>query len=184
MNLYESFSNLKDPRRAEGLRTSIEQIFCMVTLSYLCGYTGYRPVAKFSKIHEELFTEELGLKHGTPSHVTFRDVLMRVEEEELIKSFNLWAGNYAPLEVGDWVSGDGKALGSTVTDAQGKNQDFQAVVSIFCHGTELVRLVEQYRNAKESEIVVVRGLLDHLKGKGLIIRLDALHTQKKRLSKL
>ena len=142
MTLYETFSNLTDPRRAEGTRTSVEQIFCIVTLSYLCGYTGYRPVAKFSKVHEVLFTEELGLKHGSPSHVTFRDVMKRIDETELITSFNSWASNYVPLEAGDWVSGDGKALGSTVTDAQGKNQDFQAVVSMFCQGTELVRLIE------------------------------------------
>lgn len=181
MNLYEAFSNLKDPRRREGIRTTVEQIFCMVTLSYMCGYTGYRSIAKFSKIHKELFTEELGLKHPPPSHVTFRNVLMRIEEEELIKAFNSWASGYVTLERGDWLSGDGKALGSTVVDAQSKSQDFQAVVSMFCQGTELVALVDQYRNAKESEIVVVRGLLRYLKDKGLVVRLDALHTQKKRL---
>jgi len=178
MTLLEAFEGIKDPRRAEGRRTSLSQIFSMVVISNLCGYLGYRPVTNFCKAHEVVMIEELGLKHGVPSHVTFRDLLQRTDSNQLIKRFNAWAASYVPLEAGEWISGDGKALGSTVQNTFNNRQDFQAVVSMFCQERGLVHLIGQYRNAKSSEIEVVQALLFHLKDAGAAIRLDALHTQK------
>lgn len=182
MTIIEAFDMIQDPRRAEGKRTSLGQIFSMVVISNLCGYLGYRPVSNFCKSQKEVFTEALGLKHEIPSHVTFRDVLQRTDQAALISCFNTWCATYVALNEGDWVSGDGKALSSTVTHAHDSAQDFQSVVSFFCQESGLVRLIETYRNAKKGEREVVIGLLGHLQGMGLIIRLDALHTQKKRLT--
>jgi hypothetical protein len=178
MTLIESFSQLTDPRRPQGMRTSIEQIFSMVVISNLCGYFGFRPVHNFSKVHSELFKKELGLKHKIPSHVTFRELMIRIDQDELIKCFNNWSSHYVPVEEGDWISGDGKALASTVSNAHNSKQDYQAIVSMFCHRSGLVRLIGEYRNAKKGEREIVISLLEHLRGMGLIIRLDALHTQK------
>ena len=75
-------------------------------------------------------------------------------------------------------SGDGKALGSTVKNAQAKNQEFEAIVSIFCQKSGLVYSLERYENNKESEINVIRFLIKELKGMGVTLYLDALHTQK------
>jgi hypothetical protein len=179
MTLIEAFLTVKDPRRAEGCRTSLEQIFSMVIISYLCGYTGYRPVATFSKSYEDLFTEELGLKHPVPSYVTFRDVLMRTNEKELINAFNNWASSYVPVEPGDCVSGDGKSLRSTLVSYDNNDQDFQSVVSLFCQNSGLVAKIATFRNKKKSEIDVALEVLNLLKTSNLFIRLDALHTQKK-----
>lgn len=180
MTLIEAFDQVVDPRRGQGLRVTLGQVFSMVVISNLCGHLGYRPVHTFSQAHRDLFIAELGLRHGIPSHVTFRDVLMRTDQGELIAAFNGWAKCYSPVSQGDWVSADGKALGSTLTDAFSRKQDFQAVVSFFCQQSGLVRLIGEYRNAKKSEAEVVRSLLEHLRDSGAIIRLDALHTQKKR----
>ncbi len=178
MTLLEAFNNLSDVRRSKGRRNSLGQIFSMVVMSNLCGYLGYRPVSKFCKAHESIMIDVLGLKHGVPSHVTFRDVLQRTDSQQLIEHFNFWASSYVPLQAGDWVSGDGKALGSTVTNMHDKGQDFQAVVSMFCQQSGLVRVIGEYRNAKKSEVEVLRNLLQHLKDAGAVIRTDALHTQK------
>ena len=150
----------------------------MVVISNLCGYVGYRPVAMFSQALEELFVEALQLRHGVPSHVTFREVLQRTDHRQLIDCFNKWAGTYAPVEAGNWLSGDGKALGSTLENMHNSKQDFQVVVSFFSQQSGLVHLIDQFRNAEKSEIEVVRNLLEHLQGAGALIRLDALHTKK------
>lgn len=178
MTLIEAFNGLADPRRAEGRRSSLGQIFSMVVVSNLCGYLGYRPVAKFCKANESVMVDALGLKHGVPSHVTFRDLLQRTDSKKLIEQFNAWSAFYVPLEAGDWISGDGKALGSTIENMHDSGQDFQAVVSMFCQQRGLVRVIGEYRNAKKSEVEVLRNLLQHLKDAGAIIRTDALHTQK------
>ena len=179
MSLMSCFESIKDPRRAQGLRTSLPQIFSMVVVSYLCGYCGYRKVALFCKSNTEVFTDLLGLKHPVPSHVTFREVLHRIDEKEIIQGFNTWAASFVCLESGDWVSGDGKSLNSTVMNYDNKAQDFQSIVSLFCLKTGLVAKIETFRNKKESEIEIVLGLIKELETKGLILRFDALHSQKK-----
>ncbi len=157
MTLQEAFSEIKDPRRPQG-----------------------RGISRFAKIHAETLSKELNLKHAIPSHVTFSDLLNRLDQQELINVFNKWASDFVPLEKGDAVSGDGKALGSTVINGQAKQQDFQAVVSMFCQKSGLVHSLETYSNSKESEINIVRFLTSKLKDMGITLFLDALHTQKKR----
>ena len=180
MSLLDCFSSLSDSRRRVGLRTTLSQILGMVTLSYLCGKTGYRPVEKFCKAYSELMVKVFSLRHGVPSHVTFREVLMNLDQASLIEVFNSWAGDYVSLEPGDWVSGDGKTLNSTVSDCHGKNQNFQAVVSIFAQQSGLVYAIEEYKNKdkEQGEANVLRFLLERLEGMGLTLTLDALHTQK------
>lgn len=179
MELIKSFSRLTDPRRKQGLRVTQGQVLTMVVVAYLCGHHSYRKMATFAESHSSLFTEELGLKHGVPSYITFREVIIHTNESELITVFNDWAADFVPIDPGDWVSGDGKSLCSTVDNAHERSQDFQSVVSFFGHKTGMVRLIQTYRNKKENEIEVVKGMLNSLKDKNLHFILDALHIPKK-----
>lgn len=179
MTLEESFANIPDPRRSEGLRTSLPQILCMVTLSAMAGYTGYRPVADFCKSNQHSLVSELGLKHGIPSHVTFRHVLMSLDSRLLADAFHSWSTAFKPTR-GEAISGDGKALCSTLTDAHTSGQDFQAVVSLFSQQRGLVHKLGEYRNAQKGkgETELVKVLISELKGAGVLVTLDALHTKK------
>ena len=179
MSLIEILSDKVDePRRAQGMRTNLPQMFSMIIISNLCGHFGGRAVAKFAKHYKATFTELLKLKHPPPSHVIFSDILNRADENQVIVAFNEWASLYVPLEKGELVSGDGKALGSTVKDATTGNQKFTAIVSLFCQKSGLVHSLKQYENAKKSEINVVRFLIKELNSKGLTFFFDALHIQK------
>lgn len=94
-------------------------------------------------------------------------------------AFHEWTKNYVSLEKGEQVSGDGKALKSTVKNYSSNAQDFEGVVSFFAHQSGLVYALENYKNKKVSEINVVHFLLNRLKNMGVTIHLDALHCQKK-----
>tara|TARA_B100000508_G_C11437612_1_gene266920 strand:- start:710 stop:1252 length:543 start_codon:yes stop_codon:yes gene_type:complete len=179
MTIQEALSEVTDPRRRVGMRVNLNQMLSMVVLANVCGYFGGRPIARFLKAQESFLKEELKLKHSVPSHVTFTDLLNRIDQQEFISAFNKWASFYVPMATGELVSGDGKALASTVTDQHGSNQDFQAIVSIFCQKSGLVRCLKEYRNAKKSEVGIVHYLLKELKNMGITLFLDALHTQKK-----
>ena len=91
MDLLSALSSVKDPRRAQGQRVSLEQVLMMSILSYLCGHSGYRGISRFSKAYGDSLTGLLGLKHAFPSHVTFADVLSRVDQQQVIDAFNRWA---------------------------------------------------------------------------------------------
>ena len=180
MTFKECFSGLKDPRRKQGLRVDIEQILVMAVISYLAGYTGYRGIARFSKENKDYYEEELLLRHGVPSHVTFREVLMNIEESSLITAFKKWSQQYTPLQTGDWLSVDGKTLGATVRNTQNKHQDFEGVVSLFCAKSGLVCSIEHYRrkSKEKGEAPLARHIMSELENMGLIYTLDALNTQK------
>jgi len=159
--------DITDPRRGQGIRTPLPKLFTMIIISNLCGHFGGRASSRFCRLYESTFKEYLELKHAIPSHVTFSDVLNRVDENEVISAFNKWSSDYVELEAGDLVSGDGKALGSTVENPTSKHQKFQAIVSIFCHKSGLVHSLKQYHNSKKSEINIVQFLVENLQNKGI-----------------
>ena len=180
MTLCEGFSTLKDPRRRAGLRTPLDSILCMVTLSYLCGYVGYRPLKRFCTAYSKTLVSTFSLKHGIPSHVTFHTVLRSLNEQELIDVFCNWASSFVELSPSEWVSTDGKSMNSTVSDCHSSSQNFQAVVSLFGQESGLTYALDQYRNKSKdkAETDSVRFLMEKLTGMGLVVSMDALHTQK------
>ena len=183
MTLLKCMSQLKDPRRSQGLRISLDQLLTIVVISYMCGHTGYRGVERFGKNNRKFFIDALKLRHGIPSHVTIRWVLQNIDQRALIKAFRDWTQTYIPLERGDWMSVDGKALGSTVRDTQTSNQDFEGVVSLFCQKSGLTHSIEHYRRkSKQSgDAPLARYLMSYLQDRGLIFTMDAANTQKKQL---
>jgi len=180
MCIEKHLLKIEDFRRSQGLRHKKHQMFAMIVISNLCGYFGGRPVAQFTGAYAATFIEELQLKYPPPSHVSFSTFINGVDESQMIDAFNSWTAEVIPLEKGEPVSGDGKALRSTIKDAHGKKQDFQAVVSLFCQQSGLVYALERYRNGKASEANVVRFLITQMNNMGVTFYLDALHTQKKR----
>jgi len=179
MCLEKHFSNIEDFRRPQGLRHTKSQMFGMIIISNLCGHFGGRPIARFTKYYKSTFENALQLKFPPPSHVSFSTFINSIDEAQMITAFNNWTAELIPLKAGEPISGDGKALGSTLNNACNSKQDFQAIVSLFCQQSGLVYAFERYRNGKASEANVIRFLLHQLKDMGVTFFLDALHTQKK-----
>lgn len=176
MSLEECLQEIKDPRRKEGMRHNLHQMFSMILISGLCGHFGGRPIAYFSKVNNELFTQELKLKHPTPSHVSFSHFLNIIPQSSLIDAFHKWTSKYVPLNKEN-ISGDGKALKSTKGDKEGRS--FQSIVTFFTQESGLAHSIAEYKNEKKSEIHIVQSLLNRLKNMGVTLYLDALHCQKK-----
>ena len=180
MTLLEIFSTIPDFRRAQGLRTDLPQLLSICVLAYLSGHTGYRDIFRFGNAHKKILIDALALRHGIPSHVTFREILQSLDQSSLIAAFHKWSSDL-PVVEGEWLSGDGKALRSTVSDSQGINQNFEAVVTLFAQKSGLAKRIGTYHNKSKElgEQEVLRNLLTDLKNMGLVICADALHTQKK-----
>lgn len=181
MSLLSAFSLIPDPRIDRTKYYSVPQILVLSVLSYLCGHTGYRGIKRFGDANSTLLFATTSLD-CIPSHVTIRDVFQRIDKSVLIDAFQQWTAGLSSLSARDeWLSGDGKTLCSTVSNVHNKNQDFEAVVSLFGHKSGLVHAIGHYKNkSKDSgEQDVLRFLLERLEGMGTVITLDALHAQKK-----
>jgi hypothetical protein len=103
---------------------------------------------------------------------------------ELNQAFRTWATSQFPNREQEWVAMDGKSIRGTVQASQSAVQNFIAIVSVYSHQRRLVLGQQSYENKGQSEIEVVRQLLDQLDLKGVVFSLDALHAQKKQSRRL
>ena len=177
-SLQEYFEALPDPRKASGLRHPLGPFLAMSTMAIMSGYTGFRELGSFMEANQEYFIERFKLKHGVPKFVQIRTIFSVLNFDQINRAFNSWAEQFMPTAPGNWISGDGKGLSSTVTDMHGSSQDFVLMVSLFCQTTGIVLKTQRKNNAKGGEIPALNELLAQLQAKDMIITLDALHCKK------
>ena len=109
---------------------------------------------------------------------------MDLDFNVLSHKFNQWIRGKISIRKKEWLQIDGKGLKGTLTDYESKHQNFINLVSLFMNRTGIVLMAQTMNNKEESEINIVRNLIDQLELKGVILSMDALHCQKKRSTKL
>ena len=184
-SIVEYFDEVPDPRRRAGKRHEQTFVLLITLMSTMSGYMGYRAIGDFIRRNKAALLEHFKpKKKRLPSFYTVRRVLLSIDFNEVSKQFHKWALQYVSISQQEWVSIDGKAIGGTTTNSNNSNQSFVSLVSLYCSKQKLVIGNAQVSNSKESEIPVVKQLIEALDLKGVTFTLDALHCQKKRLKPL
>ena len=117
MNLVEALQQVPDFRSRRGRRYPLWMLLLLGVMSTLCGCCRYREMASFCEANREALVDHFGLRHQRlPVHVTFRNLFKGVDFEALCTVFGQWARQHVALEDGAWLSIDGKALRSTLSD--------------------------------------------------------------------
>lgn len=182
VNLIEALQQVEDPRHARGQRYPLWVVLLLVILGMMSQCQGYCSLETFARRHKDELIAALGLPlKRLPSDSTFRLILQQLDYVQLIQVFNQWAQQYIELEAGSAFSIDGKAIGGTVVDQHGTQQNFFSLVSLYCQQHGVVLSAQAFKNQHQSELEVVQELLEALHLEGHIVTLDALHAQKKRL---
>ena len=132
MLLTEQLKQIPDHRKAKGQKYSLWVILAVSLMGSLCGDIGYRPLADFAKLDREQLEEllELPPASSTPSHSTFRRILIKVEPKYLVKVFNVWALATTPVRLNRLLSIDGKSIKCTSSGGNSSQQNFTSLV--FC----------------------------------------------------
>jgi len=177
-SLYEYLNGVKDFRRAQGMRTPMSAFLEMIVLAGMSGHFGFRPISRFISTNEDYFVKRYNLDHGTPAYATLRNFIKQLDYRELCAALFKWGNQY--IEQGDWVSIDGKAIGSTLTNPQDSKQNFKSMVSMFCEKKGIVINSISIENKNDGEGQAARELIEMCELKGITFTLDALHCQKKR----
>jgi hypothetical protein len=185
MSILEYLSEIPDSRRKQGQRYPLDKMLCLVLLGTLAGRVGYRAISRFGKEHEAYISKILGLKHGTPSHVSLTSIIDNIDFEDFQKAVNKWSmskyGESSETGKGTkkLIALDGKSIKSSVEKGQSSKQNFVAFVNAFCLDQEHIVGAMAYENGKGSEIEVVRDLIKELGIKEAVFTLDANHESKK-----
>lgn len=177
--LIEQLKTIPDWRRGRKVQYPLWLMLLMSLLGVMSGYSSLRGLEDFMQRHQQEVAELFGLtKAKLPSYSTLRDMALHVDALQVAEMFVAWAKQELPVEVGQVISLDGKALASTLKDCYGTQQDFVSVVSACVQQCDWVIGQVSFHNGEGSEISSVRQLLHQLDIKGVWVTLDALHTQK------
>ena len=179
-SLIDYLKEIPDCRQASGRRHPLWLVLLLIIMGIMSGYWGYRQLGKFIERHRRELISTLKIpKARVPSYSTIRRVMKDLDYGEVEKAFNKWIQENANISDSELVAIDGKGLRNTVSDYDTPEQNFVSCVSAFSHQKGLVLGVKVMNNKQESEINVVRELLEVLGLKGVVFTLDALHCQKK-----
>ncbi len=177
--LVVALTQIRDYRSPQGRRYPLWLMLLTTILGVMSGAKGYQALEDFGVRHYPSLGQALGLSLSRlPSDTTLRRLFRQLDFHQLNQAFSTWAtSQFSTLEQ-EWVLMDGKSIRGTVQASQSAVQNFIAMVSVYSHQRRLVLGQQSYENKGQSEIEVVRQLLDQLDLKGVVFSLDALHAQK------
>lgn len=178
MTLHEALNTIKDNRRKQGQRYPIGSYLEMIVLAGMSGYFGINSISRFIQNNKEYFIARYNLAHGVPSQTGIFKFLRDLDYEELNEALTKWMSQYLKGE-DNWISIDGKGIGSTVTNKHDSKQNYKSIVSMFSSEQNVVISSKGFESKKDHEITTARELIKQMELQGVTFTLDALHCQKK-----
>lgn len=173
--VWDCFSELPDPRRAQGRRHKLLDILAVALCAVLCGADDFPEIEEFGETRAAWLRRFLELPHGIPSHDTFGRVFAALDPAAFGRCFMGWVRGVAQLSEGAIVAIDGKTVRRSYDTASG----CPAIELVGAWARENRLTLGQVRVADGSnEIRAVPELLQVLAIKGCVVTADALNCQK------
>lgn len=178
-SLLYFLDSIPDPRNKSGRRHSLSIVVLISIAAAISQIYSIRGIESYINRHrQELLRILPPSKHGLPSFSSLKRVLLHIDFGSLALALKNWFISQNLLEPNEWISIDGKAIGSTVLDACNKNQNFAVVVSAFSHISGIALLSAKYNQKENNEIAIAEALIQNLEVEERIFILDALHSKK------
>ena len=186
-SLPSFFKEITDPRREQGRRHRLEIVLSMAAAATLCGMCGYKAISDWIKDLSPLSCQRFGCrvrnkKPIIPSESTIRNVLMRVDPEELDLSLQRWNEEYGSVD--ESLAIDGKTMCNAI-DESGRQIHIMSAVGHqsgqWLHKKKVGTLpvAGSDKEKQTNEIKIAIPLLNGLNIQGKTITADALLTQRK-----
>ena len=185
--LPEFFADIPDPRRKQGRRHTLPTILAIAAGAVLCGMEGYKAISGWAqdlgpKARVRFGCRRRNGRYHVPSRTTFREVLIRVDPDQLDLALQGWNEQFAEDDEG--LAIDGKTMCNAI-DEEGRQTHILGVVG---HQTNICLTqkkvgalpVEGSDEVKQTnEIGMFIPVIDTLDIAGKTITGDALLTQRK-----
>jgi len=169
--LLEQLKTVSDYRRGKSVNYPLHEILFIALCAVMSGAEAFTEFEEFGLVRKEWLKRFLRLKHGIPSHDTFRQVFSLIDPKQFNEVFIRWTQSICKVEGTEIIAIDGKTLKGSAKDKA------VHIVNAWATGNKLV-LGQLKTEDKSNEITAVPQLLKQLKIKGAVITLDAMGTQK------
>lgn len=167
-------NSIEDPRIERTKIHDLQAILFLTIAAVICGAESWNDIQAFGKAKQDWLTQHVELENGIPSHDTINRVISLLDPRQLEESFLNWVRNEAPLNQGDIISIDGKAIRGS---AQSNPHSFIHMVSAWSQ-TNGLSLGQIKVDEKSNEITAIPKLLEILDIEGSTITIDAMGCQK------
>ena len=129
-SLPDFFAQIPDPRRMQGRRHRLSTILAISAGAILCGMRGYRAIADWAdslgqKARERFRCRREHGRYVVPSEYIIRDVLIRVDPQELDTALQRWNETYGKQDQS--LAIDGKTMCNAI-DEQGHQTHIMSAV--------------------------------------------------------
>jgi predicted transposase YbfD/YdcC len=174
VSLKEALAEVPDFRHARGRRYELLSILLLACVAMLCGARSESAVAEWGANYGAKWLRRLGIKGRTsPSQPTIHRVFKQLDAVAVERAIATWAasvlGEPTPLE---GAAIDGKALRGAIK--QGAANAY--LLSAVSHRLSTV-LAQVAVADRTNEIGQIDDLLAELTLSGLVVTVDAMHTQ-------
>lgn len=173
-SLVEVLKLVPDPRARRGIRHGLPGIVAVALAAVVAGARSFAAIGQWAGELTGAQLAELGLPRGVaPDASTFRKVLARLDApvlDQMIEAF-IWTRTR--------VAGGRRVIaidGKTVRGARTATTAAPHLVSAYDHASGTV-LGQLATSAKSNEIPAVRTLLAGFDLTGVVVTVDAMHTQ-------
>jgi predicted transposase YbfD/YdcC len=179
--LKDHLESLEDPRIDRSKKHELIDILTIAICATICGAKTWIDIQDFGNSKKEWFETFLNLKHGIPSHDTFRRLFLLLNPDSFLKIFLSWIKTVTQDTDLEQICIDGKSLRKSFE--KGKKMSAIHMVNAWSTGAGLA-LGQLKTESKSNEIKTVPKLLDHLDIEGCIVSTDAMSCQVKTAEKV
>ena len=173
--LITKLEQIRDPRKARGVRYRFADLLLMCIYSVLSGYSEATEIEGFVELRFDYFQELIHLEK-VPSHDTFSRVMRYTNFEELMESLGSWVKQSYP-ELYERYSDrkvlhvDGKAVRAAREKSNGENPIY--LLNAMYAGGSIEVEVDRI-DAKHNEITALPNYLKQFNLKDTVVTIDAI----------
>ncbi|WP_406176077.1 ISAs1 family transposase [Streptomyces sp. NBC_00996] len=171
--LVQLLAGIPDPRRRRGVRHPVGALIAVAVCAVVAGARGFTAIGEWARDAGSAALQRLGLERGGVDESTLRRLFARLDADRLDAVLGAWALTRTARVAGRRVIAiDGK----TVRGARGGGSAAPHLVAALAYGSGAV-LGQVAVSEKSNEIPAARQLLQLLDLDGVVVTMDALHTQ-------
>lgn len=174
-SLLEVMATVPDPRDRRGVRYPLAGMLALSVTAVVAGSRSFAAVGQWAGDADAAHLAEFGLtRGGAPDESTLRKVFARLDADALDGAVGRWMWTRTGVVDGRRVIAlDGKSVRGARTRPDGKAPH---LIAAFDHDAGAV-LGQVAIDAKSNEIPAARTLLAGLDLDGVVVTMDAMHTQ-------
>lgn len=174
-SISQHFSNLPDPRRAQGRRHNLGDMIVIAVMAVICAADSWADVVEFGRAKQKWFKTFLDLPYGIPCQDTFERVFARLNPGAFDRCFMAWTQALSVSTGGQLVAIDGKRIRRSFAHAW-SHTTATHLISAFVTGNATV-FAQLAVDVKENEITGIPRLLELLDLHGATVTIDAMGCQ-------